>query len=276
MDINTGSILIDALGATGERIKGTKAKFLLYNHRLRSLDSAFGVKLNGNPILLADVPAFPNGSADFIMDIDRYYSNMRFVNIQPGDGAEFSETFFLEAKTAKAKFPAKSHPGFQKLASPFADLTDLQKAGLLNLHAKAAATNLANSTNIGDHIESIIEVRPARLFATVKEGLLDLVRDSHEVFHAASGISHSFTKPWRRIERDGSFKTRDRQANLQLTFATNSDGQLLVDMDIDDNQGVAHAFDVIGHTLSGADTHPYNIQQILLALQGIHPGYTLS
>ena len=276
MDINTGSILIDAFGATGERIKGTKAKFLLYNHRLRSLDSAFGIKLNGNPVLLADVPAFPNGSADFIMDIDRYYTKKRFVNIQSGDGAEFSETFFLESKTAKAKFPAKSHPGFQKLASPFADLTDLQKAGLLNLHAKAAATNLANSTNIGDHIESIVEARPARLFATVKEGLLDLVRDSHEVFHAASGISHSFTKPWHRIERDGSFKTRDRQANLQLTFATNSDGQLLVDMDIDDNQGVAHAFDVIGHTLSGADTHPYNIQQILLALQGIHPGYTLS
>ena len=102
------------------------------------------------------------------------------------------------------------------------------------------------------------------------------MRDSQQIFHSVSGISHSFNKPWRRIERDGSFKTRDRQANLQLTFATNSDGQLLVDMDIDDNQGVAHAFDVIGHSLSGADTHPYNIQQILLALQGIDTGYTLS
>ena len=109
-----------------------------------------------------------------------------------------------------------------------------------------------------------------------RNGFLDIIRDSTDLFHEASGISHPFTKPWRRIEKAGSFKTRDRQANLQLTFATNSDNQLLVDMDIDDNQGIAHAFDVIGHALTGADTHPYNIQQVLLALQGIDPGYTLS
>ena len=276
MDINTGSILIEALGATGERIKGAKAKFLLYNHRLRSLDSAVGVKLNGNPVLLVDVPAFPYGSADFILDIERYYSKKRLVNIQPDDSAEFTETFFLDSKTAKAKFPSKTHRAYQKLAMPVAELSDLQKAGLLNLFAKASDTRLANDTTVTDHIESIIEVRPARFFASVKPALLDLVRESQEVFHDASGISHSFTKPWRRIETDGSFKTRDREANLQLTFATNSDGQLLADMDIDDHQGVAHAFDVIGHTLSGADTHPYNIQQILLALQGIDPGYSLS
>jgi hypothetical protein len=110
----------------------------------------------------------------------------------------------------------------------------------------------------------------------LNDNLLDAIRDNTDNFNEASGISHTFPKPWRRIEQSGSFKTRDRQANLQLTFATNSDNQLLVDIDNDDNQGIAHAFDVIGHALTGANTHPYNIHQVLLALQGIDPGYTLS
>ncbi|MBM3760130.1 MAG: hypothetical protein FJW36_07770 [Acidobacteria bacterium] len=270
MPINTGSILIDPRNAQGQPISGAKATFLLYNHRLRSLDSAYRLKLTGAPVLLADVPAFPNGSADIILDIDRYNNKKRFVNVQPGDATELNETFLLDAKTAKAKFPTKSHPAFAKLATPYKDLTDLQKAGLLNIHAKAASLNLTDS------IESILEVRPARIFAKVNDNLLDAIRDDNSNFHEASGISHTFPKPWRRIETSGSFKTRDRQANLQLTFATNSDNQLLIDMDIDDNQGIAHAFDVIGHALTGADTHPFNIHQVLLSLQGIDPGYTLS
>jgi len=64
-------------------------------------------------------------------------------------------------------------------------------------------------------------------------------------------VSHSFARPWRRIEKRGSFKSSDRQANLQLTFATNSDHQLLIDLDIDDHQ-------------------------VLVALQGIDPGYSLA
>jgi hypothetical protein len=269
MDINTGSILIDPRNAQGQPISGAKATFLLYNHRLRTLDSAFRVKLSGAPVLLAEVPAFPYGSAEIVLEIDRYYTKKRFVNVQPGDATELNETFLLDAKTAKPKFPTKSHPAFAKLATPFNQLTDLQKAGLLNIHAKAATLGLTDS------IESILEVRPARIFAKVNDNLLDAIRDNTDNFNEASGISHTFPKPWRRIEQSGSFKTRDRQANLQLTFATNSDNQLLVDIDIDDNQGIAHAFDVIGHALTGADTHPYNIHQVLLALQGIDPGYTL-
>jgi hypothetical protein len=270
MQINTGSILIDPRTATGAPIAGAKATLLLYNHRLRSLDAAYHVKLTGKPILLAEVPAFPFGSADLVINIDRYNSKKRFVNVQPDDSIELTETFLLDAKQAKPKFPAKSHPAFAKLAIPSTQLTDLQKAGLLNVYAKAQTLDIVNQ------IESILEVRPARLFAKVNDNFLDLIRDSSDTFQEASGISHTFPKPWRRIETRGSFKTKERQANLQLTFATNSDNQLLIDMDIADNQGLSHAFDVIGHALTGADTHPYNIHQVLVALQGIDPGYTLS
>lgn len=270
MEINRGSILIDALDAYGQPIRGTQAAFYLYNHRLRSLDLAYRIKLSGSPILLADVPAFPYGSAELVMDIERFHTKKRFVNVQPGEATELTERFLLRADAAKPKFPSKKHPAFQKLAAPVAPLGDHEKAGLLNLWTKA------HTLGITERIETIIEVRPARIFAIVADSLLDWTRDASDVFRPASGISHKFKKPWVRIENNGSFKTTERHASLQLTFGTDSENRVLVDMDIDDHQGIAHAFDGIGHSFIGADTHPYNIHQVLVSLQGIHPGYDLS
>jgi hypothetical protein len=62
--------------------------------------------------------------------------------------------------------------------------------------------------------------------------------------------------------------------NLQLTFATNAQEQFAVDADLDDHQGIKHAFDVIKHKFSG-DTHPYDIHEVLVKFQGIDPGYRL-
>lgn len=270
MELNTGSIYIDARMATGDPVKGVTAEFLLYNHRLRSLDAVYRVKLQGAPVLLKDVPAFPFGSSDLVMQVERYRTKKRFVQVQPESALELEEMFLLEPGTAKAKFPALTHPAFGALAMPAGELSELQKAGLLNIHAKLAALGLTEG------VEEIVEVRPARIFARVTGTLLEELRESQDVFSPASGISHKFPKGWRRIETLGSFKTRERQGNLQVTFAENADGQFLADIDVDDNQGIAHAFDVIGHTLTGADTHPYNIHQILVALQGIDPGYRLS
>ncbi len=270
MQLNTGSIYVDVRTAAGKPVRGTQAHFYLYNHRLRSLDCAFRVKLQGAPILLTDVPAFPFGTGDLVMSIERYRTKKRYVNVTPGEALEFHEVFLLDARTAKAKFPGAKHPAFARLLPPVTELADLQKAGLLNIYAKL------NSIGLAESLESIEQVEPARIFARVDENLLDQVRESQDLFSPASGISHSFPKPWKRIETLGSFKTRERQGNLQITFAATSDTQLLADIDIDDNQGVAHAFDVIGHAITGADTHPYNIHQILLSLQGINPGYELA
>jgi hypothetical protein len=62
--------------------------------------------------------------------------------------------------------------------------------------------------------------------------------------------------------------------NLQLTFATNAQEQFAVDADLDDHQGIKHAFDVIKHKFSG-DTHPYDIHEVLVKFHGIDPGYRL-
>jgi hypothetical protein len=270
MQINKSSILIDVRNALGENIRGTEARFFLYNQRLRSLDCAFRVKLGTTPILLADVPAFPFGAADLVMSIDRYHGKKHFVNVAAGEALELQEVFLLDAGKAKVKFPSLRHPAFEKLNGAASELSDLQKAGLLNIHAKLASLDLA------DAVGTVEQVLPSRIFARVDDQLLDQLRESPDLFSPVSGVSHSFPKPWKRIETLGSFKTREAQGNLQVTFASNGDNQLLADIDIDDNRGVAHAFDVLGHALTGADTHPYNIHQILLALQGIDPGYKLS
>ena len=289
-DLNYGSLLIDARNASHELIRNASAEFLLYNHRLQSLNARYAVKLAGQPLLLTDVPAFPNGSADLILNIDRYRSKKRFVNVFPEEDTPVNEVFFLDPAKAKAKFPSlaklKRDDSTKPLAtllanSPAIDydsLTDLQKAGLLNLWAKSSHVTLGNGTTVFEHLERLEEVRPARLFARVQLPFIDAVTQSRRVFHEVSGLAHSFSKGWQRLEGADSFKTIERQGNLQVTFATDTKGDktYLVDMDIDDHQGLEHAFDVIGHTLAGGDTHPFDIHQVLLALQGIDPGYELS
>ncbi len=48
---------------------------------------------------------------------------------------------------------------------------------------------------------------------------------------------------------------------------------IMSDTDIDDHQGIQHAFDVIKHTISSSDSDPYDIHQILVFFQGLDPGY---
>jgi hypothetical protein len=279
--MNTGSILLDLVDVQGLSLPRGNAEFLLYNQRLRSLDRAFRTKLKGAPVMLVDVPGFPEGVAELGITPERYRYKKRFVNVPASDVLQVRETFFLDPATAKPKFPSlsqlKKQPGLTNILSAWPTLGDLEKAALLNLHAKSQTLELPNGSRIFDHIESLIEARPARLFARVSPTLYDAIAQS-PLFNEASGISHSFPKGWKRLEAAGSFKTKERQANLQITFAqdTKDDGLWMIDLDIDDNQGLAHAFDVIGHKLSGRDTHPYDIHQMLVALQGIHPGYELS
>jgi hypothetical protein len=282
---NTGSILLDLVDVHGTSLPRGNAEFLLYNQRLRTLDRAFRTKLKGAPLMLVDVPGFPDGLAELGINPERYRYKKRFVNVPASDVLHVRETFFLDPATAKPKFPSlaqlknqlKKHPNLTNILSTWPTLGDLEKAGLLNLHAKSQSLALPDGTRIFDHIESLTEARPARLFARVSSTLHAAIAQS-PLFAEASGISHSFPKGWQRLESASSFKTKERQANLQITFAkdTKGDGLWMIDLDIDDNQGLAHAFDVIGHKLTGRDTHPYDIHQMLVALQNIHPGYELT
>jgi hypothetical protein len=288
--MSTGSIILEAKNAEGDLISGASARILLYHQTLRTADCRFTAPLEGKAIRLLNIPADPFSHYRMVLTVDRRRAKQRFLRIGDGEDLDVTESFLLESSQAKAKFPSmaaiKSEERFQTLARllanskslKYAQLTDLQKAGLLNLHAKASSVVLIDGTTVFGHLEEIREVRPARLFAIVSPSLLDLATQSRRAFAPASGVSHSFPKGWTRIADRGSFKTPDSTANLQLTFAQDNggDGLFLVDMDLDDNQGIAHAFDVIGHALTGADTHPYNIHQVLTAIHDIDPGYSLS
>jgi len=151
----------------------------------------------------------------------------------------------------------------------YQNLSDLPKAGLLNILTKCKATQL-DGCNVSDLILGIRDVKQDRILAAVGVSLLWLVEASKD-FHKVSGSLHD--APFGFMPA-GSFKTSDSYGNLQITFFQRC-GEFLADIDIDDANGLRHAFQVIRNTVKGP-THPYNIHQILVGYQGINPGYILN
>jgi hypothetical protein len=286
--MNTGSVLLELFDSTGTPLSGPKFECLFYHQTQRSLDRRFRGALSGAPLLFPEIPATPNGIFRVVLNVERRHSKQFFIQVHADRDLDLQETLLLQPGSARPVFPTlatiKSDPRFATLAHLLANsrnikwgqLSPLHKAGLLNLHAKSSRVELTSGLPVFEYLTQVIELHPARLFALASPELLDIATQSRRVFSPASGISHHFPAGWQRIEDRGSFKTHESTANLQLTFATDPDHRLLVDMDIDDHQGIAHAFDVLKHALTNSDTHPYNIHQVLSAIHGIDPGYTLS
>jgi hypothetical protein len=156
-------------------------------------------------------------------------------------------------------------------------LDDIPRAGLLNLLAKMTATVLLDGSTVLDHVQSFYRLRGDRVFANVGKGLRDLVKTAVDArrFHLVDGALHQPPDRFRVVD---SYKTiPDRYGNLQVTFFSSVATPLTfkADIDVDDAQGIAHVFQVLGHWLTGQPTHPYDIHQILVAYQGIDPGYRL-
>ena len=157
--------------------------------------------------------------------------------------------------------------------SGWANLGNLQRAGLANIVAKSKATPIDDLRvgSIFDLLGRVVEVREDRVFFEVSPDAERVVRETAE--------SGGFSKvPGGLHEREGyelgdSFKTNDTVGNLQVTFlrplADRVDLPPLVDVDIDEHRRVlAHLFDVIRHHLTDTPTSAVDIHQIL-ASQGI-------
>lgn len=267
-----------------------KVRLTFANQRVRSLNRRYEVAFQGRPATIdKDLPAGPNGIYQIFITPETYREKSVFLMLPLGRTAEISETLFVDPDRAKPKFPSyselKREKGWGKLVKVLAEsgfgvsnyntLDARTKAGIFNLYAKMEATGLPDGTSVFDHVSQISDPKPARFYSQVSPDLRQLVIDAREAFHAVPGALHPFPSGWERIETLGSFKTLDRAGNLQLTFATNKNGKFLVDADIDDHQGLEHAFDVVKHKLTGKDTHPYDIHQVLVFVQGIDPGYRL-
>ena len=155
-------------------------------------------------------------------------------------------------------------------------LDDLQKAGLLNLYAKMKATRFQSERDVFSYMTSLKRVRGERFFADVEKDLRDRVKDSvpTDLFEKVPGALH---QPPQGFSLSDSFKTDDDSGNLQLTFFLKTDAiEFRVDADIDRSRGLEHVFDVISHSISGKDTHPYDVHALLLMDQKIDTGYRLS
>ena len=74
---------------------------------------------------------------------------------------------------------------------------------------------------------------------------------------------------------EGSFKSRDAHANLQVTFMRETaTGLLAADIDIDESSGIEHGFEVIRNALFRNRTNPYLIREFMASADLV--GHTLT
>ncbi|HET9533278.1 MAG TPA: hypothetical protein VFQ92_23180 [Blastocatellia bacterium] len=154
-------------------------------------------------------------------------------------------------------------------------LDDHRKAGLLNVYKKMKTTVFENGHDSFSYVSSMTRIRAQRFFAKVRKELRDEVKNSiaSNLFHEVSGALHT---PPPGFSSADSLKTRERYGNLQLSFFSKPETlEFMIDADIDDAQGIEHVFQVIRPWLTGKNTHPYDVHQILLAYQKIDPMYKL-
>lgn len=289
-DINRSPVKLVLTDVRGKGLSD-RVQIKLYNQRAQSLNQSFAVDLKGRGATLKDVPAFPFGLAEAFINPNKYRFKSIFVNVPAGKPGAIEEILFVEPARVQPSFPSfteiQSESQWKELARILSEsgidnaaawnkLKDLQKAGLLNIHAKTQNQLVKSGSAVLTFIQKVTRFEPARIFALVRPELIGLVREFPEGFHPVPGTLHEFPSGWKLIEPSGSFKTYDKAGNLQITFAQNAAGQFMTDIDLDDHQGIEHAADVLKHKITGKDTHPYDIHEILIFFQGLDPGYELS
>jgi hypothetical protein len=152
-------------------------------------------------------------------------------------------------------------------------LGPLRKACLLNIAKKACHPGTAD--NCFEMIGAPMVCRQDRFFAKVDAALPERLRNS-SLYKSAPGTLHEPLPGYELAE--GSFKSRDAHANLQVTFMRNtSTGELAADIDIDEASGIEHGFEVIRNATFKKRTSPYLIREFLLVAdlveRTLDPGY---
>lgn len=282
-----GNLRLSLLDVLGKRIGGrvdVQLRHLVLSHRpvLNGLDAS-------KRITITDLFGAPQGNYRIEIDPSAYLPTSRFINIKASGITDFKHTFAIDPNKVKSvQFPAFSElpAGTQKLlknsdqvlsfvgkkgAALYGALDDVRKTNVLNLALKSALTPLSNGTTVLSFIEKIKEIRGDRFFVVAPRELRQETKNSvvAGLFKPAPDTLHT---PSPGFERAGSFKTPDKFGNLQLTFFLQGD-ECEVDIDIDPTSGLLHLFDVIEHAITGIQTHPYAVRDVLIEHQEIDPGY---
>ncbi len=155
----------------------------------------------------------------------------------------------------------------------YKELGALRKACFLNLIAKAS--DKATAAACVSQIRGLMVCRQDRFFAQVDNGFPELLRQS-PLFKSAPETLHEPLGGYQLAE--GSFKSRDAHANLQVTFMRHAQtNALAADIDIDESSGIEHGFEVIRNAVFRGRTNPYLIREFLLSAdpidKSLDPGY---
>ena len=290
-----GKLTLHVLDVFGKPVT-EKVDVLMNNQTLSDAPAFRDLDVSGTRVLTG-LNVFPNGRYRLEVDGLSYHTVSRFINIPPDGNGEVTITLPVNPKKVlRAEFPefgARTVPeeawallerssnvlAFEgKTGETLYDvLDDIRKAGFLNLVSKANRTRFSGQPDgpksVLAFVEELVELRGDRFFALAPPQLRTLTVSSvhDQLFHEVSELLHT---PPAGFASDRSFKTMDHFGNLQLSFFESPDGQVAVDMDIDDAQGFDHIFQVVGNFFGGP-THPYNIHEILIADQELDPGYRL-
>ena len=292
-NINRADVTVNLKDVFGQVITD-EVEITFYNQKVQSLNQRFTVKFKGTPVPLPGVPAFPTGLAEVFIKPKKYRYKSIFINVIGGENNSINEDLFVDPDKARPtlmdfddlnaklygadllKILEKS--GIKKAA--WNDLDKRNRATVLNLSAKMFHDRLKNGDPLLKSVETIVQKildknHRERIYATVNDKLLGTLRKFPEQYRSVSGSLHNFFDDWTPVSQQNSFKSRNNAGNIQFTFATNPAGAFLSDIDLDDHTGIQHAADVLRHKITGANTNPYDLHQILIYFQGIDPGYRL-
>lgn len=158
-------------------------------------------------------------------------------------------------------------------AGLYQKLGALRKACLLNIAKKAS--HGPTTDDCLRFVDGLLLCRQQRIFARVKPTMPEHLRRSQR-FKSAPGALREPLPGFQLVE--GSFKSRDAHANLQVTFMQDiTTGALAADIDIDEASGIQHGFEAIRNSTFKTRTNLYLIREFMLSADpvglSLSPGY---
>jgi hypothetical protein len=293
---NIGKIKLNFKDVYGNPVKDS-VRLTFDNFHVKSLN--FRITVNDFPYTF-ELPGFPNGMWTVYVQPEHYRSKTIFCSVPSNKTVNAEQVFFLDANHARAILPSTdtvfSENSWAGLASLLKNsiideiqgrelYDELKKkanhltlAGLLNLHWRTKYVVLNSGNTVFSHLVRLEQIKQDRIFAFVNEKLHDDVIKSvkKSTFNPANGSLHKFPTGFEMFKKNASFKTPEKAGNLQLTFAADKKGKTIVDADIDEANGIKHAFEVLGHVFTGGRTNPYDVHQILnYFYDGVDLGYKI-
>jgi hypothetical protein len=286
-DDRQGKLRLSLLDVLDSNIGGRASVRL--RHQVLSDSQVFNNLDASKRINITNLFGAPQGLYRIEIDPLAYLPTSQFVNLKASDITDLKITMAVDPNRVKSvTFPefgilpadiqtllvnSDNILSFEGMNGEvlYAALDDIRKANVLNLTTKCAATPLSNGKTVLPSIQTIKEIRGDRFFTVVPKELREETKHSalDGLFTEAPEGLHT---PPEGFSHAGSFKTKDKFGNLQLTYFMNGD-DCVADIDIDPASGLEHLFQVIEHSITGIQTHPYAVHEVLIEHQKLDPGY---